>query len=123
VHKQLYFWIAVFWTIIVTFLCLTPSSNIPEVSILYLDKLIHIFFHFVFTTLWVLFFKVKMQSPNNYKPFFYSFVLSVFFGITIEILQEVLTTTRTADVFDVLANITGASLAIVVMILYFKNKK
>tara|TARA_R110000868_G_scaffold144149_1_gene362878 strand:- start:4705 stop:4911 length:207 start_codon:yes stop_codon:yes gene_type:complete len=64
-----------------------------------------------------------MQSLNNYKPFFSSFVLSVFFGITIEILQELLTTTRTADVFDVLANITGATLAIVVMILFYKSRK
>lgn len=120
--KQLYFWIAVFWTIIVSYLCLTSSNNIPQVSILYVDKLVHVFFHFVFTSLWILFFKTKIINSKKFSPFLTSFSLSVFFGITIEILQGFFTTTRSADIFDVFANITGASLAVLILFLYYKIK-
>lgn len=121
--KPFYFWIAIFWTIIVSYLCLTSSNNIPQISIVYLDKLIHIFFHLVFTSLWILFFKAKMQNSKKFSPFLTSFSLSVFFGITIEILQGLFTTTRSADIFDVFANIIGASLAVLILFLYFKIKK
>jgi len=58
-----------------------------------------------------LFFKkeLKGQHANDYKAYLISFIFSVFFGITIEILQGVLTTTRTPDVTDVLANTIGAT--------------
>ena len=122
-HKKIYFWIALFWTLVVSFLCLTSSGNIPKIGILYLDKLIHVFFHFIFTVLWILFFKVQIERSNKWKPFLISFVLSFIFGITIEVCQELFTTTRSADVFDVLANVTGAILATVVMIFYYKKIK
>lgn len=122
-HKKIYFWIALFWTLVVSFLCLISSGNIPKISILYLDKLIHVFFHFIFTVLWILFFKVQIERSNKWKPFLISFVLSFIFGITIEVCQELFTTTRSADVFDVLANVTGASLATVVMVFYYKKIK
>lgn len=122
-HKKIYFWIAFLWTLVVLFLCLTSSGNIPKISVLYIDKLIHIFFHFVFTVLWVLFFKVQIESSKKWKSLFISFMLSFFFGITIELFQELFTTTRSADVFDVLANVTGSSLATIVMFLYYKIKE
>ena len=111
------------WTLVVLFLCLTSSGNIPKISVLYIDKLIHIFFHFVFTVLWVLFFKVQIESSKKWKSLFISFMLSFFFGITIELFQELFTTTRSADVFDVFANVTGSSLATIVMFLYYKIKE
>ncbi|WP_369410634.1 VanZ family protein [Flavobacterium taihuense] len=77
--------------------------NIPN-----LDKCIHVFFHFVFTFVWFLFFRKQIQTDNFQNPLLYSFILSFVFGITIEILQELVTTTRSADIFDVLANLTGA---------------
>lgn len=122
-HKKIYFWIALLWTLVVLFLCLTSSGNIPKISVLYIDKLIHIFFHFVFTVLWVLFFKVQIESSKKWKSLFISFMLSFFFGITIELFQELFTTTRSADVFDVFANVTGSSLATIVMFLYYKIKE
>lgn len=41
---------------------------------------------------------------------------SLFFGIGIEVLQSRLTTTRNGDFFDVLANFTGALLALVFVV-------
>lgn len=53
-------------------------------------------------------------------PLAISFVFSVLFGIGIELLQAFLTTTRKADIFDVFANVTGATLAVIVIILVNK---
>lgn len=121
--KQLFFWLAIFWTGLILISCLIQSSDIPQISIPNLDKVVHAFFHFVFTTLWFLFFKKRLNSVNNSKPLAISFVLSVFFGIGIEIFQGLFTATRSADVFDVLANITGATLAVVLIVLLNKYSR
>nr|WP_255557646.1 VanZ family protein [Flavobacterium taihuense] len=102
------FLVALLWTVIVAYFCLIKSSDIPVINIPNLDKCIHVFFHFVFTFVWFLFFRKQIQTDNFQNPLLYSFILSFVFGITIEILQELVTTTRSADIFDVLANLTGA---------------
>lgn len=40
-------------------------------------------------------------------------VLSIFFGIAIELMQKFFTVTRSADVLDIIANLFGASIAVV----------
>jgi VanZ family protein len=52
-----------------------------------------------------------------------AFVFSFFLGIAIELIQQFFTTTRTADVLDVLANISGATLAIIAIILLNKYNR
>ncbi len=51
-----------------------------------------------------------------------SFMLSVFFGIAIEVLQGLYTTTRQEDTLDVVANISGAILAVVTIVSYDRIK-
>jgi len=125
VPKQIYFWAAFFWTGIVTFLCLIQLNNVPFESVSNLDKLVHVFFHFVFTSLWFLFLKKKWNGTKISKPLAISVVFSVFFGISIEILQDLCTTNRKADIFDVVANTSGAILAVIAIILLHKynNRK
>jgi VanZ family protein len=122
VLKNLFFWIALCWTVVVGFFCLTPSNDIPSVDIPNLDKLVHAFFHFVFTILWFLFFKKQVKKKNQNKFLIVAVCFSLVFGISIEILQDQLTTTRNGDFFDVLANLTGATLAFV-FVLFAKRLK
>ncbi|PKB16184.1 VanZ like protein [Flavobacterium sp. 5] len=112
--KYFLFLIALLWTGIVTYFCLIKSSDIPVINIPNLDKCIHSFFHFVLTFVWFLFFRKQLKFNNIFKPLLISFVFSFLFGIGIEILQELVTTTRHADVLDVVANLTGAGLAVLV---------
>jgi VanZ family protein len=123
VLKQIVFWIALFWTGVVLFLSLVQADKIPAVNIENLDKVVHAFFHFVFTSLWILFFKTQIKDPDSYKPYVISFLFSVLFGITVEMLQGQYTTTRKEDALDVAANLAGATLAVFSIILYFKNKR
>jgi VanZ family protein len=123
VRKQLYFWAALVWSGIITFFCLVQLNNVPLGNVSNLDKLVHAFFHFVLTTLCFLFLKSNSSNLNNLKPLLFSFLFSVFFGIAIEVAQNLLTETRQADVFDVLANMSGATLSIALIWLFNLNTK
>ncbi|GAA3727783.1 VanZ family protein [Flavobacterium ginsengisoli] len=112
--KQLLLIWAIICSGIITYFCLTDSSNIPAINFPSIDKIVHFCFHFGFTISWILFFKkeLKGKDADDYKAYLISFIFSVFFGITIEILQGALTATRASDVTDVLANALGALAAV-----------
>ncbi|MBE8725528.1 VanZ family protein [Flavobacterium hungaricum] len=112
--KQLLLIWAIICSGIITYFCLTDSSNIPAVNFPSIDKIVHFCFHFGFTVSWILFFKkeLKGREADDFKAYLISFIFSVFFGITIEILQSVFTITRAADVTDILANALGAVVAV-----------
>jgi VanZ family protein len=117
VPKFLLFIIALFWTGIVVYFCLAESNEIPTIEIPNLDKCVHTFFHFVFTLVWFLFLRKQIQRNNVIKPLFYSFLFSLFFGIGIEFMQQLYTTTRSGDFFDFVANAIGAILALFTVVL------
>nr|WP_255667804.1 VanZ family protein [Flavobacterium sp. ENC] len=102
---------------------MTDSSNIPAVVFPNIDKIVHFCFHFGFTISWILFFKkeLKGKEADDFKAYLVAFIFSVFFGITIEILQSVFTTTRAADVTDILANTIGGTTAIFTAIAFKKQ--
>jgi VanZ family protein len=114
VPKQLLLIWAIICSGIITYFCLTDSSNIPVINFPSIDKIVHFCFHFGFTVSWILFFKkeLKGKEADDFKAYLISFIFSVFFGITIEILQSIFTTTRAADVTDILANALGAVAAV-----------
>lgn len=116
-RKRLLLYSALFWTGIILFLSLENARNMPQIDILYLDKVIHSAFHFVFTILWFLYLKKKFKSSNNFKLLFFTLIGSFILGIAIELMQQYFTTTRNADVFDILANLFGAFLAAFLIIL------
>ncbi|MFT7334712.1 MAG: VanZ family protein [Porticoccaceae bacterium] len=120
--KQLIFLAALLWTGIVLTLCLVQSNSLPVVKIVNLDKYVHAFFHFVFTSLWFLFFIGSTQNKNIFRPLLIAFMLSVFFGIIIEILQGLYTTTRREDILDVAANVFGATLAVFTIVIYYRTR-
>ena len=116
--RKLFFLLAaLFWSGVILFFCLIKSSDLPTITVPYLDKAVHAVFHFVFTVLWFLFFKKKLDTSNIYRPLVFSFVLSFFFGVSIELMQKFFTTTRSADVLDELANLSGATLAVIAIVL------
>lgn len=110
--KYVLFLVALIWTGIVSYFCLVSSNEIPSVNIPNLDKYVHVLFHFTLTFFWFLFFCKHLEKATVLKPLLYSVVFSFVFGMAIEMLQESLTTTRNADVFDILANTFGALLAV-----------
>jgi VanZ family protein len=122
VRKEILLVLALFWTAIILFFCLIKSSNVPVIRIPNLDKLVHAFFHFMFTGLWVLYFKKQFTKTKFQKVMWFSFGFSVVFGIMIEIAQSLFTITRNGDVLDVLANTTGAVIAVITLTYSYSKK-
>lgn len=117
--------IAVFWTLSIAFLCLVDLHalpDLPDLKVSGMDKYVHFSFHFGFTLLWSYCF-IRIQKELIIKTVLNVFYVSVSYGILIEILQSVFTTTRKGDIMDVLANTTGASIAVITLLFYAYFKK
>lgn len=121
-RRKIFFWSALSWTGVILYLCLIKSSSIPEFDIANLDKLAHVFFHFVFVTLWYLYLEIYLKKTEKKKLLVILFLMSFCFGTTIEILQGLFTITRNGDVIDVLANTTGAVFGLLLILIKDKTK-
>nr|WP_249684851.1 VanZ family protein [Flavobacterium sp. CYK-55] len=85
------------------------------------DKGVHFIFHLVFTICWYLF--LNFGYGFRFKILRIAFLLSLFYGIAIEFCQEYLTTYRSGDPMDVLANSVGALSAVIAMFILQKSLK
>lgn len=112
---------AIGWTLLIAVMCLVSFGKLPGIGIGGADKYVHVVFHFGFFVLWFL----NFSRPDNFeKVMARVFLASLLYGITIELAQELLTATRHADIYDVMANTTGAFLAVVaVMIANYYHKR
>lgn len=102
-------------------MCLVRFSKLPSIGIDAADKYVHLIFHFGFFVLWFL----NFSKPDNFdKLLFRVFVASFLYGIAIEIAQELFTATRHADIYDVMANVSGAFIGVsAIMIGNYYNKR
>ncbi|MGB1307515.1 MAG: VanZ family protein [Oceanihabitans sp.] len=111
--------IAILYTILLGVFSLIKISNLPETNISNSDKALHFIAYAILMWCWytALFYKTKWHFN---KTILIAAVFSIVFGIVIEVLQNMLTNTRVADYFDILANVLGVS--VVVLILKYLNK-
>lgn len=114
--------LAIGWTFLIAVLCLVKFTDLPTVSVSGADKYVHFTLHFVFTFLWGYFSWLKHNQILS-KKIITVVLISLGYGILIEFLQETFTKTRHADVYDVLANASGAIMAFLVFMLLKKIKK
>ena len=121
VLKNAIFSLAIGWTILIAFLCLVKFTDLPSFGVSGSDKYVHFTFHFVFTMLWGFYLWARLNDIIISK-IGRVVILSFCYGILIEILQEIFTKTRHADIFDVLANGTGALVALVFFVLIKRQK-
>ncbi|CAH0337002.1 hypothetical protein FVB9288_02738 [Flavobacterium sp. CECT 9288] len=118
--KKIYPWALVLWIGTITFFCLATFKSVPLGSVSNLDKIVHAFFYLIFTILFYLSVKNNFSNTSSFKAMALSFFCAVLYGVLIEIIQDKFTATRHADIYDVLANTTGATIA--VLLIYFSNK-
>lgn len=121
VLKKTLLGLAIGWTVLIAFLSLITFSDLPSIGVSGADKYVHVTFHFVFIVLWGLYVS-SQQNGIRISNVVRLVIISVLYGIVIEILQETLTTTRHADIFDVLANFIGALLGLLVFLLIKRRK-
>ena len=120
-HKQFYFFAAISWTILMLYVCLMKSSDVLSINIVGIDKIVHILLHLFFTFFWGITLVKNGRLSSFSKVVYVSFFLSFLFGLLIEFIQGYFTTSRSADVTDILANVFGALFAIT-LLYRFKEK-
>jgi VanZ family protein len=116
-----YIWPSILWAAFILYACLTPSGSLPRVTIPHLDKLVHFTFYVVLVGL--LFWGWQKQSA--YVWLHKNMVLKILvaactYGLMIEVMQEIFTTTRHFDMLDELTNATGAVAGSLISVKLFK---
>ncbi len=96
-----------------------PGDGEQKIWFPHLDKLVHAGFHCGIVILGSLSFKKSGASLNTI--FLGIFIFSALYGILIEFLQYVMPYGRAAEIWDVLANLTGASLGVLLIKKYFSR--
>ncbi|WP_189319364.1 VanZ family protein [Leeuwenhoekiella nanhaiensis] len=80
------------------------------------DKLVHVITYVVFTLLWFTFFYILQAKTNDFKQsLIKSCGFALVYGIIIEALQALVTSSRSADFNDFLANLVGICAAVLVI--------
>ncbi|WP_294736805.1 VanZ family protein [uncultured Flavobacterium sp.] len=123
--RNIYFWAAIAWTLLVTVLCLVSTENLGEVNKFELpnkDKYGHFVFYFVFTLLWYAYFKLRGKMTLRRMKFLAMF-FAFLYGTLVEISQGLFTQGREADVMDIVFNTLGSIAAIFLVWLIQKSKK
>lgn len=95
--------LAFLWTLLIVYLCLDDSPNLPNFTFQYKDKVVHFIFYFLFVYFWTK--SLKNKSLNYILIILF---LGVTLGVIIEFMQKIVTLHRTFDWYDILANSIGA---------------
>lgn len=105
-----YFVCAVAWLVLITILLCIPGTNLPKVGWgdkIWLDKWVHIFLFLILVWLWSLTYK-KVEAFKVKKIFITITVLSIVYGIMMEIVQHFFIPFRSFDIGDMIADSIGA---------------
>lgn len=113
------FWIAFLWTILIVYFSFKTPKETTQIDFLFADKLVHFSFYFGFVFLWYGYFYFKNRIVINTKVMLV--IAAIVMGSVIELGQGFLTVNRQADVFDAIANATGAILGIGIAKAFFKK--
>lgn len=115
--KTLKYWRSSVWTVIIILATTLPSSSIPKSSLLqipHFDKLVHFVLFFVLA-LFILSERnsLRQQGKLANRAITFALSISIAYGLIIELLQYFLLPTRSGSLYDFMANVLGAIMAVV----------
>ena len=99
-------------SLIICYLSLKSSGSFDKFRVFnfpHIDKLVHLCMYFGFMS--VIIFETFIIGKKRYSIIALA-LIPLFFGIIMELLQGLLTTTRSADVYDAMFNTLGVLLSI-----------
>lgn len=107
--------IPILWTLIIAILCCLPGKMIPNEAgfkIPNFDKLVHMGLFGGFVFLWGLYASKHISNQRLLLLFFFIFfVLSSFYGYSMELVQRCCIVGRDYDLADIIADLIGAGIA------------
>lgn len=86
------------------------------------DKVFHLFAYFGLVLLWKFYFLSRDKHSGRWQNLLIC-LLAIVFGIIVEVVQYSLTTYRSFEYFDILANLSGVILAFVILVLFVSSTK
>lgn len=100
---------SIVWTMVILILCLMPGKDLPEISILNFDKLVHVGVY-VILAFSMYYGWIKQNSFNSLhqNTLLKILIITSTYGFAVEVMQELFTADRHFDIFDALANSFGA---------------
>ena len=119
--KILHFWKPILWLAIICYGLFIPASNLPVkpfLNIPHFDKLVH--FSLFFGLCLLLFQPFKKL---NLKHYYLAPALSIVLGFLLETTQQLITISRSSDLFDFLANTSGIAAATLFFYFFVSGKK
>ena len=100
---------SILWALLILILCLMPGKDLPTVEILNFDKLVHFGIYIVLAL--TMYYGWKKQDSflsMHRNTITKILLLTSVYGFAVEVMQEIFTTDRNFDIFDALANSSGA---------------
>ena len=112
-HRNLALVIVVVYALLLAILSLVPiNGDVPHFGFSFDDKIYHLIAYFILT---ILLYVYASKLRGNSKILLV-FGIAVIYGIIIEVLQEMLSSERASEIFDVIANVSGSLIAVFVIL-------
>lgn len=99
------------WALILLAVSLMPGDDLPELNIWQVDKVFHVLFYLIFVVLM----RLGYPGAGNKRSLIIFFLIAVFYGLMIEVLQENFVKNRYFDIYDIGANAVGAAIALIIV--------
>ncbi len=110
-------WKSITWALVLLLLSTIPDSQFPEsklFSLPHFDKFVHLFLYFVFTILLISGNNAhRLRRRVTVSAIVCAAFISLPFGIAMEVVQLQLVPSRSAEVYDLAANVAGFLLALI----------
>jgi VanZ family protein len=116
-----YKWLALSWLLVMTVLFFLPGSDLPKASWMdgiYIDKWVHTGLFAGLLFLWRSSFN---WNWNNYNSIL--LLLALLYGLSVEIVQGQWISNRSFDLFDLLCDMIGSVLGILLWLRVYKKNK
>jgi len=113
------------WTLFILILMAIPGNMLPheeKTFIPNLDKLVHATLFGSFVFLWSIYYATRKEKNNhNNSRFVLILIIACLYGVATELMQKYLIPNRDYDIYDILADCTGAALGFLVVLLTVKR--
>lgn len=116
---------AILWAAFILFVSILPGSDAPQAKLLGflpVDSVVHAAFHAGLVFLLMVGFSKQHSRPKfRFNPARHAVTLSCLYGLAIELLQEFVIVQRNFEIYDLVANFSGALIGYgLFQLVYFK---
>ncbi len=121
IKKLFQFWKPFVWLILICYGLFLPANELPAKSLLkipHFDKMVHFSLFFV---LCLLFF--RPFKSLQLKQYFFAPLISVTISALLELVQHSITSSRSSDIHDFLANFSGILVSVLFFHFFVSGKK